>query len=219
MNAVSWIELDLLTNAQTGEWPDAARPISFGSMLKPFLTLAFAVTHSKFPTVVCRGSRDRCWFARGHGSQDIVAALANSCNCYFLHLVLEVDRAALDSVSLSYGLTLPSRSLDPAALIGLGQGWLNQPLAVARAFARVSDPTVLRGMSRCAQIGTAKNLRINCFAKTGTGPCSHSPRAAGDGFVVVMYPTGQPRTILLLRHHGTTGAEACRDVRQRISFR
>jgi hypothetical protein len=215
---VCWLKLDLLHNTETSDWADASRPISFGSLLKPFLLLAFAVNHSKFPTVVCRGTRDRCWLARGHGEQDVVSALANSCNCYFLHLANEIDRAALDQVCLSYGLELPPRSLDSGALIGLGLGWRNKPLAVANAFARLKDATVLRGMAQCALRGTAKNVHIACYAKTGTAPCSHTPKGAGDGFVAVLYPLAQPRTVFLLQHHGTTGAEACRDVRSKIDL-
>ena len=207
-------------------WPDILRPISFGSLLKPFLALAFSATHSTFPTIVCRGSRDRCWFSNGHGSQDIVSALANSCNCYFLSIAGRLDLSALDEVCLSRGVALPSRSLEPAALIGLAPGWRNSPSAVAHAFSHLArdvtprqsrSEAIFRGMAQCALRGTARNLHLSCYAKTGTAPCSHQPRAAGDGFVVLIHPLDQPRCVLLLERHGTTGAEACRDVRERIN--
>ena len=226
-SAVSSLELDLLHGAEKIAWTDVARPITFGSLLKPFLALAFAKTHSRFPTLRCRGAGDRCWLPQGHGKQDIVAALANSCNCYFLSLANGIDRAALDEISLSYELALPSRSLDAAGLIGLGPGWFNSPLAVARAFAQLGQnrslragisQAVLTGMERCAAYGTARNVHLPCYAKTGTAPCSHLPRATGDGFVAVIYPRDQPRLVLLLQRHGTTGAEACRDVRGRIDL-
>jgi cell division protein FtsI/penicillin-binding protein 2 len=217
-DSICWIELDLLHKSRSVVWPDVSRPIGFGSLLKPFLVLAFSATHATFPTVVCRGARDRCWLARGHGEQGVVSALANSCNCYFLHLARLIDRAALDAVCLRYGLMRPARSVDGDALIGLGSGWQNRPLDVAQAFSQVTDQMVLHGMAQCAVSGTAKNLHLPCYAKTGTAPCSHTPRAMGDGFVVVAYPLEQPRRVLLLEQHGTTGAEACRAVRSKIDL-
>ena len=211
-----WLSLDLLHGTESVHWPDCETPIGFGSLLKPFLTLAFAATHSTFPKVFCRGARDRCWLPGGHGEQDVVAALANSCNAYFLHVARAIDRAALDSTCLSYGLTLPTRSLNPEALIGLGPGWRNSPIAVTQAFGRLTDPTVLRGMAECAVSGTGKNLHLACYAKTGTAPCSHTKRAPGDGYVAVLYPRAQPRSVLLLQRHGATGAETCRYARQTL---
>jgi cell division protein FtsI/penicillin-binding protein 2 len=217
-SSISWIELDLLHKSKTVVWQDSPRPISFGSLLKPYLVLAFGATHEVFPTVTCRGTRDRCWLSRGHGEQDVLSALANSCNCYFLHLARLIDRAALDAVCLRYGLALPARTLAEESLIGLGSGWQNEPIAVAQAFAQLRDQTVLRGMARCAARGTAKNLGFPCYAKTGTAPCSHTPRAMGDGFVVALYPMQEPRRVFLLELHGTTGAEACRAVGSRIDL-
>jgi cell division protein FtsI/penicillin-binding protein 2 len=216
--AFSWIDLDLLHQSRTVHWAEPNELISFGSLLKPFLMLAFSATHSSFPVVTCHGTRDRCWLPRGHGEQSIVPALANSCNCYFLHLAKLLDRAALDAVCLRYGLSRPARSLGEDALVGLGSGWRNTPLAVVQAFAQVTDPTVLRGMEQCAAKGTARKLELPVYAKTGTAPCSHRPRGAGDGFVVVLYPTAQPRRVVLFEEHGTTGAEACRAVKGKIDF-
>jgi hypothetical protein len=214
----SWVELDLLRKGRSVVWLDAERPVSFGSLLKPFLVLAYGATHSAFPVVTCHGTRDRCWLPRGHGGQTVTQALIHSCNCYFLHLAKLIDRAALDAVCLRYGLALPSRSLGEDALVGLGTGWENVPLAVAQAFAQLTDPLVLRAMAECAVSGTARNLQLACYAKTGTAPCSHTPRAAGDGFVVVLYPLEQPRRVLLFAQHGTTGAEACKAVKGKIDF-
>jgi len=214
----SWIELDLRQNTRKVAWSDASRLVTFGSLLKPFLVLAFAATHASFPVFVCRGSRDRCWFPRGHGQQSVVPALAHSCNSYFLQLAKLIDRAALDSVCLRYGLARPARSVGDDSLMGLGAEWRNDPLSVAQAFAQVTDKTVLEGMKLCAAAGTAKNLNIRCYAKTGTAPCSHIPRAAGDGFVVVLYPLDQPRRVILFEQHGTTGAEACRAVKGKIDL-
>jgi cell division protein FtsI/penicillin-binding protein 2 len=192
-----------------------------GSLLKPFLILAYGSTHAHFPEVYCGGARDGCWFKKGHGKQNIVTGLANSCNAFFLSLAGAIDGAALDSVCLTYGLTRPERGAKAAGLIGLGDGWPQEPGSVAEAFARLvrnrklqNVDTVLAGMARCAAAGTAREAKIACFAKTGTAPCSHLPRASGDGFVVAIYPMDQPRTVLLLAHHNATGAMTAREVRE-----
>ena len=218
--AVSWIKLDLLRGSRKIQWPHSDLRISFGSLLKPFLTLAYGATHVDFPMVKCNGSRDGCWLARGHGVQRIVDALANSCNVYFLSLAAKIDRAALDSVCLSYGLLRPDRSASPASLIGRGTSWTQRPVAVAEAFSLLIDNyaapnvgVVLKAMAQCAVAGTAKEIHLPAYAKTGTAPCSHIPPAQGDGFVAAIYPIAQPRSVLLVRHHGTTGAMTARDVR------
>ncbi len=213
-----WIEFDLLHKSKTIAWPDSGRSISFGSLLKPFLALAYSSTHDRFPVVTCHGTRDRCWLPHGHGEQNILHAIANSCNCYFLHLVSLTDRAALDSVCLRYGLSAPPRSVNDDSLVGLGAAWSNTPLAVVEAFSQLTDQTVLQAMAQCAQVGTARNIGLQCYAKTGTAPCSHVPRAAGDGFVIALYPVGLPRRAVLFEQHGTTGAEACKSVKSKIDF-
>jgi hypothetical protein len=69
-------------------------------------------------------------------------------------------------------------------------------------------------MQKAAQTGTASALasapgKLASLAKTGTAACTHHPRAAADGFSVVLYPAEQPRILLLLRMHGATGAQSC----------
>jgi hypothetical protein len=212
-----WITLDLLHGARNIHWPSPDNPINMGSLLKPFLVLAYAATHAHFPIIHCNGTKDGCWLARGHADQDILNGLANSCNAYFLSLANALDRAALESICLSYGLSAPSRTATSRQLIGLDQGWPQNPAAVVDAFARLLQnrrvpavEIVMAGMSRCAEKGTARAVGFPCYAKTGTGPCTHTPRAPGDGFVVALYPLIQPRMITLLEQHGTTGAETAR---------
>jgi len=209
-----WLKLDLLRGTEQNRFPGAT-PICFGSLLKPFLALAFSSTHPRFPVIHCAGSSTRCWYSRGHGPQDIVSALSNSCNTYFLALAKSLDRAALDETALRFGLVPPDRALPVANLIGLSSGWPQAPGSVARAFASLAqqsaDPvvaTVLSGMARCARTGTARRAGFSCYAKTGTAPCSHVPRAPGDGFALAIYPPGEPRHVLLLGCHSTTGAHA-----------
>jgi cell division protein FtsI/penicillin-binding protein 2 len=195
-----------------------------GSLLKPFLILAYGATHTRFPVTHCSGAKDGCWLSRGHGDQDIVNGLANSCNAYFLALAKGIDRAALDSICLSYGLTAPARAANARNLIGLESGWPQTPLTAVAGFAslaqnrgRATVDIVLAGMERCAASGTARAIRLDCYAKTGTAPCTHTPRAPGDGFVIAIYPRVQPRNVTLFEQHGTTGAEAARGLLRKIS--
>lgn len=223
-NPVQWIDKNLESGEESTHWDSPTVPVSMGSLLKPFLALAYSVTHGDYPAIYCTGSSSGCWYARGHGEEHFVEALADSCNSYFLALAGRIDRAALDTICLTYGLEAPARSLPAADLIGLGHGWPQSPLNVARAFATLASNagetsvrTVLAGMARSAKTGTARAVGVCCYAKTGTAPCSHLPRAAGDGFAVAIYPPDQPRGLVLLQHHNTTGANAARDVRPLVA--
>jgi hypothetical protein len=220
----SWITLDLLHGSKNMHWPGAENPVNMGSLLKPFLVLAYGVTHARFPITHCNGTKDGCWLSHGHGDQDIINGLANSCNAYFLSLAGGIDRAALDTVCLSYGLLPPDRTATGKKLIGLGLGWPQNPSAVVTAFARIAQnagmrnvDVVLAGMARCAATGTARAIGLACYAKTGTAPCIHTPHAPGDGFVITIYPRIQPGNVTLLEEHGTTGAEAARGLLRKIN--
>lgn len=201
---------------RNSNWPDAGQPLCFGSLLKPFLALAYLSTHSQTPVLNCTGTPAGCWYPKGHGRQDMISALANSCNVYFLQIAQTLNRASLDLTCMSDGLALPSRSWPASRLVGLGQGWPQTPLAVIRAFATLArdsgpSPTrvVLSGMLRCCESGTAKGIGVRCYAKTGTAPPTEHGDS-GDGYVVAIYPVDQPRTVLLFSRHNSTGAEAAK---------
>ncbi len=211
--SLRYLVLDIPSQQLSAHWPDSRSPVSFGSLLKPFLLLAFAKTHAQFPEVICHGTASGCWFAKGHGKQTAVRALANSCNTYFLTLAAGIDRAALANVCLEYQLSPPAAASAPSSWIGLKEGWPQSAEPVLRAFRRLaqnrSDAAAglaLTGMELCARNGTGKAAALHCFAKTGTAPCAHTPRAEGDGFAVLIYPTDAPRLVLLAGKHGTTGA-------------
>ena len=217
---LQWIALNLASGVDSHHWDQSEMPVSMGSLLKPFLAIAYRATHAAWPVSHCAGSSSGCWFPDGHGSQNIVQALANSCNAYFLRLAAAVDRAALETTCLVYGLERSRRELSASNLIGLSEGWPQRPRNVVRSFARLaanaSDKDVrivLTGMARCAAGGTARAANFDCFAKTGTAPCSHRPRSEGDGFAIAIYPRDQPRRLLLVQHHAVTGAVAARDLR------
>jgi hypothetical protein len=212
-SSLRYLVLDIPARQLSAHWPDSRSLVSFGSLLKPFLLLAFAKTHARFPEVICHGTASGCWFAKGHGKQTVVPALANSCNTYFLTLAVGIDRAALANVCLEYQLSPPAAESTPTSWVGLNEGWPQSAEPVLNAFRRLvqnrSNPTAglaLSGMELCARKGTAKAAALHCFAKTGTAPCSHTPPAEGDGFAVLIYPTDAPRLVLLAEQHGTTGA-------------
>jgi cell division protein FtsI/penicillin-binding protein 2 len=221
---VSWLLLDRSGAVLDARWEgrrgqgllDAQPP---GSLVKPFLAMAYAAQHGGvFPRVHCAGTAGRCWLPKGHGTLDLEEAVAQSCNAYFLVLAAGLDRNAAAQVFDHYGLRGPSPTASDTASIGLGNGWKEAPLALARAYLQLESeagqPTQARiraGMLRAASSGTAqavdKALGPNAaLAKTGTAPCAHLPRAAADGFAVVLYPATQPRLLLLVRKHGGTGA-------------
>lgn len=209
---LQYLALDLGTRRVKRGWQDEGA-IPFGSLLKPFLALAYARTHSSFPTFYCHGTASRCWLASGHGKLPIVPAIAYSCNAYFLAIAGEVDRAALVNICVEYQLARPATGATPDELIGLRAGWRQEPEAVLKAFARLVENrsentvrTMLDGMRLSALKGTAKGLGLHAFAKTGTAPCFHAPAEEGDGYVAVAYPDDVPRLILLAQQHNTTGA-------------
>ncbi len=216
---LSWILLDRSGEVIAQNWPDAEQAISPGSLLKPFLALAYGEQHHfAFPRVQCTGTRDRCWRPRGHGALGFEDALAQSCNAYFLSLAADVSADTARSTARRFGLEGPPPNATPAALIGLESGWREQPLVLARAYrALLNSDGPMRnllasGMEMAAQVGTAAALDSSlgphaALAKTGTAACTHHPRAAADGFAIVLYPSRDPRILLLLRMHGATGAQ------------
>lgn len=217
-------------------WAHPGEAIPVGSLLKPFVALAYADLQRGgepvFPTVTCHGAVDGCWRAMGHGPMTLERALGESCNAYFLALAREVagsadERLALEHLQSRYGLPLPAdpegRSLAASDLIGITPVWGVSAHALIRAYAAlVAGPTTAvtsrlrEGMRMAAGVhGTAWRVGRHAggvLAKTGTAPCVDSGEercvANGDGLVIVAFPAEEPREILLVRERGTTGAEA-----------
>jgi len=214
VNRPEFIVIDVRTRAVIDrQWSDIDTPIPLGSLVKPFTALAYP---RDFPEIECRGAASGCWLARGHGKLHFREALAQSCNAYFLNLARGVDAETLRVVALKFGIDVP-RGDRAESRIGLGDGWRISPVALLRAYAelaaRSSEPRVneiLRGFELAARSGTAHAIGAGAFAKTGTAPCLEDRTHAGDGFTIVMEPAESPRVAILVRLHGTTGAEAAK---------
>ncbi len=197
-------------------WAHPMDPVPVGSLVKPFMALAYAETHAfRFPVFTCAGAAGHCWLPEGHGRMEISSAIAHSCNAYFLELARDVAPQALESVVQRFGLNAPDPGPHTATLIGLGVGWRNSPFAIARAYseliARAFDSGVrelLAGMALAGQSGTGRGVGGGAYVKTGTAPCIHQSKQGGDGYVIALFPTDAPRFNLLVRVHGVPGAQA-----------
>jgi len=206
----------LVLNVRSGQiaasrWPGMDVPVPVGSLVKPFLALAYGGT---FPEFECQGSASGCWRAQGHGHLRFSDALAQSCNAYFLSLARRVDADTLRLTVAKFGIPGPSRPT-PDARIGLGDAWKIAPLALARGYielaARRGEPHVdeiLAGLERAARTGTAKAIGAGVLAKTGTAECMAPHKDAGDGFALVLDPAAAPRIALLVRVHNVPGSDA-----------
>jgi cell division protein FtsI/penicillin-binding protein 2 len=224
---ISWLLMDSSGNLVAERWlpseSSLQTPVPPGSLVKPFLAIAYGEQHNGvFPKVKCLGTKSRCWLPKGHGTLSLEEAIAQSCNAYFLELASHLDRAQAAVVFAQYGLTIPDAAAGSDSLIGLGSGWKEPPLALAKAYLQLSrqqqssvQSRIVKGMLESAAHGTARDVDAalgpySSLAKTGTAVCTHTPKGAADGFTVVLYPASAPRLLLLVRVHGITGAASAR---------
>jgi cell division protein FtsI/penicillin-binding protein 2 len=216
----------LLFDAHSGvllasRWDNQDKPIPMGSLVKPFTALAYAAAHDyHYPRYECRGEASGCWRAQPHGSLGIVSAISVSCNSYFRSLAQNVASAELVPVTREFRLESPDENISAPGLIGLGEQWRIAPAHMARAYLelvqRRDQPGVrelVAGMLQSSQRGTGAAVgralkNSNALVKTGTAPCTHNPRAPGDGFVIAVVPAQQPEILLMIRVHGVPGAKA-----------
>jgi len=194
---LTFLRIDVETGQITQKQWDNMKPVEVGSLAKPFIALAYAQSHDfRYPRSTCK----KCWLPRGHGDIGIVEAIAQSCNTYFDSLRAQLKPGELEAVANRFGLPSADRALPEQILRAYIELWK-----------RSREPGVapiLDGMREAARTGTAKGLRREALAKTGTAACAHSPKAPGDGFAVVLHPAAQPRTALLFSLHGRPGAHA-----------
>jgi hypothetical protein len=207
---LSYLLLDEDGQVIAQRWEHPERDVPVGSLVKPFLAVAYGQTHQTFPRFRCVGKKT-CWLARGHGTLQVRDAIAFSCNSYFHQLVAGAGRdfeRAFRSFDLHGDFGRPETSASSGSAA---------PLRLARAYLELTrrsrDPAVLpalEGLALSAQKGTGKaagaELRnIPVLAKTGTAPCTHAKKAPGDGFALLIAPAGHPRAVLLVRMHGRPG--------------
>jgi cell division protein FtsI/penicillin-binding protein 2 len=218
----------LLLDAQTGSvlasrWDQPEKPIPLGSLVKPFVALAYGEHHNfLYPVHSCRGTATGCWLPRGHGKVDLTSAIAHSCNSYFRNLAAALGAADVSPVATRFGFEPPPNDASGPALVGLGDRWSISPLNMARAYLellrRRDQPGVQQifiGMEESAEQGTGAGVDRalaypDALVKTGTASCTHGDHAPGDGLTVALFPANQPRILLMVRVHGVPGAQAAK---------
>jgi hypothetical protein len=223
-DAISFFLLDVHNGrVLASRWNDADQPIPLGSLVKPLTALAYGENHAfRYPTHTCRGTATGCWLPHGHGDVDLTSAIAFSCNSYFRALSATMTAADVSPTAIRFGLKPPPPDTAGPALAGLGNHWVISPLSMAYAyleFVRRRDQPgvrqILAGMAMSASRGTGAEVdRVlpfpDALVKTGTAMCTHAKRAPGDGFTIVMLPAADPKTLLMVRVHGVSGATAAK---------
>jgi cell division protein FtsI/penicillin-binding protein 2 len=203
---LSYLVLDENGQVIAQRWEHPERELPVGSLVKPFVAVAYGQTHPTSPLFRCTGKKT-CWLPRGHGTLNIREAIAFSCNSYFHQLIAGAGPDLAPELK-NYPVRLASN--------GSAEAWA-APLPLAEAYLELTRHPrdaavvpVLQGMTLSAQKGTGKAagealLPISAMAKTGTAPCTHAKKAPGDGFALVMSPADHPRAVLLVRLHGRPG--------------
>ena len=198
-------------------WLQPHAPQPCGSLVKVFTALAYP--GPGFPTLDCHGTRSGCWSASGHGRLGIVAAIAHSCNAYFLQLARSVTAERIALVASAFRIE-PPREQTPDCWIGLGKGWQITPVHLAAAYIdlarRRRETPIVEGLRECALTGTAKVCGKGVLAKTGTSVCAHNSRQPGDGWAIGLYPDDVPRYAVLVRVDGAPGAKAAERLASRL---
>ncbi len=190
-----------------------------GSLQKPFVAKAWALSHPSeaTPRASCNGTG--CWLRQGHGEVSLVRALAVSCNTYFMRLADATPQTVLSSTFAGEGF-IASRPLTPEAAIGLSgsEGPLRiRPSSLLDSYARlvrtpwsVGEPVrqqVLGGLREATHAnGTAAGIeRRGYWAKTGTVGALDGSALHTSGLALAVDDTGW--AILGLIEPGT-GREA-----------
>jgi len=210
---LSYLLLDENGETIAQRWDHPERDLPIGSLVKPFLAVAYGQTHTFYPEFRCAGKKT-CWLPRGHGKLQIREAIAFSCNSYFHQLIADAGTDFAQALA-NYPVHGPAgpaekpSTVDWAAPVPLAQAYLD----LTRHAQDAAVLPVLQGMALSAQKGTGKAAGAalphnSVLAKTGTAPCTHAKKAPGDGFAVVMTPADHPRAVLLVRLHGHPGSVA-----------
>ena len=188
---IEYLLLDVRTRQILAvRWPNAELPIPVGSLLKPFVALAYGEVHAgtyssssfspsrQFPVLHCRGKRDGCWREGGHGSVALEQAIAESCNAYFLALARDLSASgtgsgsgdglvAIDRVSAAYGLPAPP----PDSITGQGELRIPRMLIGVTPEWRISPIALAHAYATlAAQSQSAFTSRLLRGMKLAAGP-------------------------------------------------
>jgi cell division protein FtsI/penicillin-binding protein 2 len=195
-----------------GSFAEPARPAPLGSVTKLLVAAAWFARHAGAVPApqACRGG---CWSGRAHGRVTLERALAVSCNNFFQGLAAQITLDDLQWVARQHRLPPPPPAA--ASWIGLGEGgspWLLPPVDFLLTVPALVDahPLIRDGLRLAAREGTGRAFGRPGLVKTGTAPCVHQPRHAGDGVAVALWPDDLPRWMALVRVPGAPGAEAAR---------
>lgn len=212
----------LVAEAATGrvlaqQWPQAEVAVPVGSLLKPFVAMGYGARNRfAFPEVGCDGRAAGCWLAQGHGRLGLTAAVAQSCNAYFLHLARRMGEGELRETFAAFGLRATGPLFAEAA-IGLGEAQRFAPAALLAAYGQLlgarrqpGAAEVVAGMRESARAGTGKGLGPNYLCKTGTAA---NAKWDGDGLVMAAWPVLEPGRLALFRWPGHTGARTAEAAR------
>ncbi|MDP8255401.1 MAG: penicillin-binding transpeptidase domain-containing protein [Candidatus Alcyoniella australis] len=145
-----------------------AKPQSVGSLIKPLLMLA-AYEQGDFDfrgTIFCplrsveTPANRRCWLAAGHGQMQLEAALAQSCNVYFMAVARQTDYNAYRRVLARLGIEAPSSPTDPATLmIGLDPALRARPFDLLAAYVALFNGGLLFSMDPAHPLQGARVVR------------------------------------------------------------
>lgn len=174
-----------------------------GSLQKPFLVRAWAMSHPTAPTPSFTCTRSSgCWRPSGHGTLDLRGALRESCNTYFRLLARETKPSALAHALRDAGFDW-SGDLTEAEAIGL-PGFARPTIAPEHLLSSYLDlvgtpwsgrddvrQEVRSGLKDAALEGTASGLRLWGFmAKTGTVPALDQTPLQTSGFALALDDSG-----------------------------
>jgi len=175
------------------------------------------------------GRYSRCWFAPGHGSLNLLGAIAHSCNVYFYQLGVRLGLAALTEAGTRMGfnsrsgIDLPSET---ESVFPTGTDWYRQRFGWAPTPSEVMSLSIGQGpnsvtvlrlahfYSAIAGNGTAPEPHLVLREGAGEGPGAinmelneQAIRALADGLRQVMLPggTGYMSSLERWTTYGKTG--------------
>jgi len=124
-----------------------AAPSCLGSLVKPFVLLAYLNEHCsdinlELHPCVGRATAEcpvECWYKPGHGKLDMSRALAVSCNQYFYQLAKQTSPGAFLTILTAQGLNPKSdpsgaAPVLPETMMGLDSNLKLVPLQVLKAY-------------------------------------------------------------------------------------